>query len=172
MSDPAPEDIEVGETGSSLRYWLAKEAVRQAELHLAAQAASITAMESRATSILGWSVAGVFVLGSGALSGQFRAPAAVAAALLFISAVLCVTGLWPRMWGVSGHAAPLDIMHSSADTELNFLEQLAEKYHVTIEHNNKRLDKFKTFLSISWVSFVISPIIAGSLTYAIIFWVS
>jgi hypothetical protein len=47
-------DIEVGATHGDLRYWRAKEAVRQGELRLATQAAIRTAWEARATAITGW----------------------------------------------------------------------------------------------------------------------
>jgi hypothetical protein len=143
MSEPEP--IELGEVEGGLRYWLAKEAIRQAELHLAAQATSLTAMESRATSILSWSVAGVFVLGSASLTGQYRAAALVAALFLFISAVLCVVGLWPRNWGIPGYP-PGEIIDSDARSELEFLEFIVGGYAKTIIRNEKRLSVFGNIL--------------------------
>ena len=47
-------DIEVGATDGDLRYWRAKEAVRQGEARLAAQAAICSAPEARATALTGW----------------------------------------------------------------------------------------------------------------------
>ena len=52
---PEPLPIYVGETDGALRLWLAHEAMRQAEQVLAGQTASLTALETRATTLLTWS---------------------------------------------------------------------------------------------------------------------
>jgi len=54
-----PGQIEVGASlaDGDLRYWRAKEAVRQGELRLFEQAAIRTALEARATAITGWASA-------------------------------------------------------------------------------------------------------------------
>jgi hypothetical protein len=65
MSDQqTPSLIEVGANiqDGDLRLWRAKEAVRQGELRLAAQAAIRTALEARATAITGWAAASFLAL--------------------------------------------------------------------------------------------------------------
>jgi hypothetical protein len=62
MADPISPDenplavpeIEVGAAGSDLRYWKAKEAVRQGEARLAAQASVRATLEARAAALTGW----------------------------------------------------------------------------------------------------------------------
>lgn len=51
--DQAESEIEVGQNKGCMRFWRAKEGCRHGEARLAAQAASLTAMETRATAILG-----------------------------------------------------------------------------------------------------------------------
>lgn len=159
MNDDESGTIEVGETGDTLRFWRAKEAIRHAETHLTAQASSLSAMETRATSILGWATTGVFALGAAAISGQYRAGASVAASALFASAVFVILGLWPRDWGIAG-CAPLQVMDSKYDSELEILESIAQGYANTVSLNNKRLTSFSTMLRTSWIFFVASPMLA------------
>ena len=53
---PDGGSVEVGATDADLRWWLAKEAVRHGELLLPSQLSNLTAMETRATALFGWSV--------------------------------------------------------------------------------------------------------------------
>src|SRR5262245_54989647 len=73
--DPTPLAIEVGASDDTLRYWLAKEALRQGEVQMAAQSAALQSLASRATSILGWSVTITGALAAAAVSGPYRVPA-------------------------------------------------------------------------------------------------
>lgn len=168
MTDPVDAsrdgEIEVGETGDTLRFWLAKEAIRHGETHLTAQAASLSAMEARATSILGWAVTGVFALGALATTGQYRAAAGFAAAVLSIAAVFCIVGLWPRGWAVAG-LHPAQIRNSGKDTELGVLEYVALCYEAAIDLNVSRLKGFGRYLACSWVCFVASPAVAALIAY-------
>lgn len=168
MSDPQevrPEDeIEVGESGGTLRYWAAKEAIRHGELHLTSQAASLSAMESRATSILGWAITGVFALGALSTTGLYRAAAGFAAVLLFVSAVSCVVGLFPRNWAVAG-MLPAQVRNSGQKTELEVLEHLGKGYDEAIQRNNIRLGSFGYYLRFSWICFAASPIVAAVTAY-------
>ena len=170
MSDSqevTPEDeIEVGETGGTLRYWAAKEAIRHGELHLTAQAASLSAMEARATSILGWAITGVFALGAVSTTGLYRAAAGFAAAFLFMSALSCVFGLFPRNWAVAG-MLPEQVRRSGQETELEVLEHLGKGYDEAIQRNNVRLRSFGHCLAFSWVCFASSPVIAALTAYIV-----
>ncbi len=60
-------DIEVGqiadpnvEHGGGLRLWRAREAVRNSELRLQAQAAALATLESRAQALVGWIAAALY----------------------------------------------------------------------------------------------------------------
>lgn len=165
MSEEDP--IEVGETGDTLRFWAAKEAIRHGELHLTAQASSLSAMEGRATSILGWAITGVFALGAVSTNGQYRAAAGFAAGLLFVSAICCVVGLWPRAWAVAG-MLPKQVRESNLSTELEILESVGKGYDIAIEQNDFRLKSFGKCLSASWVLFALSPIVAALTAYIVI----
>lgn len=159
-------DIEVGETGDTLRLWAAKESMRHGELHLASQAASLTAMEGRATSILGWAVAGVFGLGALSTTGSYRAAASLAAFSLFVSAFSCVVGLWPQDWAVAG-MLPKQLRNSGQNSELEILEYIAKGYDEAISLNSGRLESLGHCLVLSWVCFVASPILAAVTAYLI-----
>lgn len=159
-----PETIEVGETGDTLRYWLAKEAIRHAEARLGAQAASLTALESRAVSILGWAVTGVFALGAAATTGHYRDSAMTAAVFLFLASLLSIYGLWPQKWGVAGYM-PLAVLDSGQLSELETLEHIAQGYDATITQNEKRLWLFTKAISGSWLCFGTAPVVAGLLAY-------
>ena len=167
------DEIEVGATGGSLRICLAREAMRNAEARLTAQAASLTATETRATSILGWVVAGVFLLGAGAVSdphtlaGHFRAAAASAAIMLLASGLLCVTGLWPRDWTVVGYQ-PGEITDTGLTTELELLEHLYEGYSEGIIQNDARLISFGNTLATAWVFFLAAPVVALGVAYLLL----
>lgn len=154
-------EIEVGEIeGDGLRLWRATQAVRHAELHLSAQASNLAAMESRATSILGWSVAGTFVLGAGAVSETYRAAASIGAACLFLAGFVIVIGIfWPYKWGVSGYQ-PKYLLDEKFQTELEYLEYFAGGYQATIIENEKRLIGFSKYLKASWFLFLASPLAA------------
>jgi hypothetical protein len=162
------EIVEVGADEDALPLWKATQAVRHAELRLAAQASNLTAMEGRATSILGWSVAGTTVLGAASLQGEYRAAAAVAAAMLFLSAILMVVAVWPRRWGLAGEL-PIFFTSTSLESELAIQEQILEDYRVTIDENERRLATFGQFLAISWMFFVAAPVTAFGVAVAIAF---
>ena len=96
---PVPQEIEVGAVEGDLRYWRAKEAVRQGEARLAAQAAIRTALEARATALTGWAAVSLLATTGAALAakdiGGF-AGAAGASAVLFGAAVLGIHAVRPR----------------------------------------------------------------------------
>ncbi len=109
-----PELIEVGSSrdDGTIRYWLAKEGVRQGELRLAFQGSSLGGLTASAASLLGWivsiSLALAAVIASALAPASATSPAnapsllrgllwpAVAAevAMLF-AAICCCAVLWP-----------------------------------------------------------------------------
>lgn len=100
------ELIEVGQNGPEFRLWLATEARRQGEIRLAAQASAVAALEARATSILQWSVGIAVALTAvilGASAPKQLIPCAATLALLGLSALMCVTALWPKNWHPGGY---------------------------------------------------------------------
>jgi hypothetical protein len=97
-------EIEVGALGDSLRYWLAKEALRQGELGLTSQMSALDAMMSRASAIFGWSVTvSIALVGIASLPGGSQLPAFAALVFTFLAAVCCVCALWPRNWVLNGY---------------------------------------------------------------------
>ena len=99
-------EIEVGAVGDTLRYWLAKEALRQGELALTSQLCALDAMMSRASSIFGWSVTvSIALVGVVSLPASSRLPALVSLVCTFFAAVCCVCALWPRNWVLNGYDA-------------------------------------------------------------------
>ena len=63
------ETLEVGVTGGDLPFWRATEAVRYAQMKLSGQVQASQSLESRATSLTGWSVAALLALGAAVAGG-------------------------------------------------------------------------------------------------------
>jgi hypothetical protein len=161
---PVADQTAMDKGDDRLRLWLSKEAMRQGELYLTAQAANLVAMEGRAISILGWTVAGTFVLGAAALDGRFRAAAGLAALFLFLATLSTVSALWPRLWGIVGYdpAVVLDVTFTS---ELEMQEHLAKDISHTIRLNEERLEQFASLLAASWIFVVLAPLSAFITTF-------
>jgi len=168
---PNPEQevptIEVGVAGDEMRLWLATEAKRQGEARLIAQAASISALEMRATAILAWSVASVLALSAAASQGHLTTVALAAGPLLLLSALMCVAGLWPQDWHPPGYDFG-SLQSMSAASELQLVEQIAAGYEAGIRANDMRTVRFGWLLRFAWLCFLIAPLagIAGALASA------
>ena len=91
-------EIEVGATGDDLRYWAAKEALRQVELRKRSQTDIFSSFNTRAMSVLGWSVTGVLALGAAIVTAHHTWAAAAAILPLASAATLSISVLWPRRW--------------------------------------------------------------------------
>jgi len=157
------EEIEVGAADGTFRYWLAKEAVRQAELRLAAQALSLQALETRATTMLGWisamslAIAGFIATKNGF---AFLVPGMIVAVPLLVAGWLCVAALWPGEWNISGHDPRWVTGESVGDpvaVELTVLEAMASSYGDGIEANGRRLRQFGHRVRISWLALACMP---------------
>jgi hypothetical protein len=152
----ATEGTEIGATGGDLRYWMAKEALRQSELRLAAQPNSLQAMETRATSILTWSVSVGLALVALWSTGRAEAPAIAAFACTFAASAAAVWALWPRTWTVAGHQ--LSEMQSwTYATELEHLEAMATGNAEAAAANDRRMRAFGQALKVAWVLLAMAP---------------
>ena len=121
----------------------AREAVRQAEVRLTGQAAALTTLETRATSIVSWSVAVAagalaFALGDGQ-ARHLQWGAGVGAVAMWGAAVIAARVLAPRDWTVAGHRPPA-VLRGDDDEEVEgFFRSLAEGYERGISDNAARL---------------------------------
>ena len=177
-------EIEVGaaDDDGTIDYWIAKESVRQGELLLSNQVGLRTIYNSNAVSVLGWSVtisvalAGWIVVKiSTMISSGFRAEdrslivTAMATFLsMFAAAVFCIWSLLPRRGtrlNLSG-IPPRALLETSLRTELEVLRSIAEGYRDATEKNRQFLERFRTYLRIAWICFVLSPVF-GLLAYTV-----
>jgi hypothetical protein len=161
------DSIEVGASGGDLRYWQAKEAVRQGEARLAAQSTIRTAMEARATAITGWAAASFLAVAAVAFSSQgwpVRAGAAALAIPLFCAAVACIHTARPRDWAMVGYDPPV-ILEDTLATELEILESIAQGLSPGIQDNNRRLNEMGTRLRVAgWL--LIAALFVGAAAYS------
>jgi hypothetical protein len=174
-----PGAIEVGSasTDGTLRYWLAKEAVRQGELSLGSQISALARLMASATSILGWSVTISLALTAAIASAVAPPspnaqsvllpllrhalwPAVAAEVLTLTAAVCCVVVLWPHRWHSPGHEPAL-LLASQYDTELEVLEAMASGYAAAADRNSDRLTRLEKWLHVAWGCFVGAPIAGG-----------
>lgn len=156
--------IEVGETAADgLRYWRAKEAVRHGEARLTFQATALAALETRATSLVGWAAAGATAMVSALLLATLSRPGAWAASAalgaLVLAAAAGVTVLWPRGWTPFGD--PNGVLDSQETTELGDLEALAGGLGLAAAGNAKRLVSSGRLLTIGLGLLALAPACAG-----------
>ena len=144
----APEDdletdeIELGAVGGELRFWRAKEGIRQGEARLEAQSAVRTALEARATALTGWAAVALLAATSVAFSSATfaaQAGAFVAGLILLWAAVEGIHAVRPRDWAMRGYD-PSVIISDTLRTELESLESLAGGITEGIQANNQRLN--------------------------------
>lgn len=154
---PAPDTIEVGAADDTLRYSLAKEALRQGELQIAAQISALQSLATRATAILGWSVTVASALTAAAISGPWKIEALTAAGFMFAAGLCCVIALWPRDWTLPGHD-PRWLLSSPFNTELEVLESMASGYANGNANNLERLHRFGRLLRAAWLLFLLTPL--------------
>lgn len=159
--------IEVGAADKQLRLWAAKEAVRQGELRLAAQAANLQAAEGRATSLFGWTNAGVLAGAALFSSHEVNHQALVIASLAapaFLTIGFCLVALWPTTWCETGTDIPwLLAQVAEDDSELRNLEAMAKAYGTALDENSRRLLRFSKLLRGAFISFAATAIVAVGL---------
>jgi hypothetical protein len=157
---PDGGSVEVGATDADLRWWLAKEAVRHGELLLPSQLSNLTAMETRATALFGWSVPTILALGAAALNTRYTGPAIAAASWLAGAAAACVYGLWPQDWSHAGYH-PREILNEKLTSELEVLEAIAGGYAEGADLNKARLAHLADCLRFAWAFFIASLVAGG-----------
>ena len=165
-----PGQIEVGASlaDGDLRYWRAKEAVRQGELRLSEQAAIRTALEARATAITGWASASLLAVTAASFTATnwiARGAGVTAALALFSAAVVGIYSARPRDWSMRGYD-PTIIIEDTLGTELEVLESIAKGLNPGIQANNKRLDGMGAMLRWSGGLLIAAPAI-GVIAYLI-----
>lgn len=154
--------IEVGATDQNLRLWRAKEAVRHAELRIASQTANRGGLETRATSIIGWSVpsalAAVALVANPATAWVSR-PAIAALGCFIVSALLGAAALWPRPWAIVGQ--PPDVLiDGSEQSELEHQEAIASDYGLAISENTRQLKLLNWLIRLAWLALTAAPVLA------------
>jgi hypothetical protein len=160
---PDTPEIEVGAAGDDLRYWKAKEAVRQGEARLVAQATVRTALEARATAITGWAAVSLLaVTGAGFAAKDISglAGAASAGLALFAAAALGIHAARPRDWTMIGYD-PSVVTSDPLETELEVLESLGEGIGEGIQANNRRLNGMGRMLRWAGWCIIVAPILGG-----------
>ena len=165
---PGPDDIEVGAAERGLRYWVAKEAVRQGETRLGAQNGVRTALEARATAITGWAAVGFLaVIGAGFTAqllpvfvGSF-----IAGLFLFASGAIGIIAARPRAWSMLGYEPDLVLaMSNTLGTELEALEAISGGLADGITVNNARIDRMGRMLRWAGWLLICAPL-AGAAGY-------
>jgi hypothetical protein len=159
-SSEEPEEgaIELGQTGGDLRYWLTKEAVRQAELRLKAQSDALAGIMGRATTLLGWIVTGILALSAALLANRAVAAATVCGACLLIAAGCCLATVWPRKWANAAWDIPW-LLNRPLDTELEVLEAMAKGAQERILIDEKGIAFRANLLQGAYLSLVLAPLL-------------
>jgi uncharacterized membrane protein YgcG len=152
-----PKTIEVGAADDSIRYWLAKEAIRQGDLAIVTQISAIQSLATRATAILGWSVTVSGALIAAAVAGPWKLAAGVATAIMFLAAFCCFVALWPRDWKLSGHSSRW-LLSAPHATELEVLESMALGYAEGSDLNSRSPQRFARWLRAAWIFFLMAPL--------------
>jgi hypothetical protein len=156
-----PDKFDAGATAEGgLRLWRAKEAMRQAELRLAGQAAALTTLESRAQAAIGWAVAGATALTGGLLIAELnlalRSAGVVALMFLLTSIWYGLEALCPQDdWVFFG--SPAALLGSEYETEVEEHEATAEGLAGGITHNSKRLARVGNYLRRSLRLIALAP---------------
>jgi len=153
-----PEETELGATGADLPLWRAREAIRHAEIRLSVQGSAAQSLEGRATSMLGWSVAGLLAVGAAVVNGTHFVAACVAGVCLAVCGGLCLFGILGRDFnGVAGYE-PAILLADQSGSEYEALVALAEGYQQAVVHNHAAFTRFKSLLAAAMVFMAGAPI--------------
>jgi hypothetical protein len=162
-AEAASGEIEVGATGPDLRYWLAKEAVRQGEMSLKFQAATFTQTTAQATTMLGWVItAASAAIGISIGSAQVRwhFAALTVATGFMLTAGLCIKVVYPQDFPGEG-LDPDQLLTIRLPTELEVLEAIGKGYSTTIGRNKLKLVAARRLLAMAWLAFAMTPVAGG-----------
>lgn len=154
------EEINCGAVDGNFRLYKAKAIREAAETYLLAQERSYAATEARATSLLGWAIAGAVALASRMFVAGFSLPLFVAAFCLFLSALCSCAVLWPGHWNPAG-GLPADFAGWKVQSELEFQEWLVARYEADIAANRKVAQHASLRMRTAWLlTFSAAPLAA------------
>ena len=156
---------EVGAAGGDLRYWRAREALRHAELRLGVQAQATQALESRATSMIGWNVTLGLALVAAVFNGTHAMAAGTAAFCLLIAAALCIVAIATRKWIGPGYQ-PNDVLNNQSLNELLFIEAMVDRYQAAVNENSTSFNRFQAMLN-GALFFMIAAPTSGAVIFAL-----
>ena len=133
------------EKADELARWVAVEAVRNAEVRLAAQAASLLALEARAMAIIGWAsvvvAAGIAAYLTPALAPHMRYGAIVLATGFMAAILMAMRVLAPRTgWGVPG-IEPEAVLRAPGPSVAHAAAWIAGGYEGLVATNSARLNE-------------------------------
>lgn len=143
----------------------ARETLRQVEQRLAAQAATKTAIETRATAIFNWAATAALAAVA-VVYGQWGQPAAWGAGAAMVAlagAFVCACkAMWPDAWGVAGHL-PAEIAAAIYDPAENgdWLAWLADGMGDAAAENVQRLADAAWWLRRAIISLGAAPLLAA-----------
>lgn len=160
-----PIEVGAARSNGTIRYWWAREAVRQGEARMAAQAAGMDALMGRAGSLVGWCVVAAIGLLTISARGAPSAAAVSSAVLALAAAGCCVAALWPRAWNAPGGSVAW-ALSEPLDTELEALESLAAGYEKELAENNHAMRRAGILLRAAMMLFVTAPVV-GALVFVL-----
>ncbi len=161
------DEIEVGAIGGDLPIVVRREAVRQGQLLISAQAGAAQAFETRATALLGWCSAGsigiTLTLAARAGSDFAYRPLLAAVIFMLIASAACVAALWPQEWEFGAY--PKDKLEErDYKTEFELHDGIAAALLRDARKNQARLRRFANCLRAAWLALMAAPIFAALAT--------
>jgi hypothetical protein len=151
------DEIDVGATDGDLRLWLAREALRQAELRLKGQADALAGFMGRASAVLGWIVAIGCLIAAGLVQSLGHIVAGIFMAIpLIMAAFCCASVMRPRTWNEYGYAPGL-LLDSELGSELEEIESMVLGYAPGIAANDRTLVSTATTMQMAYWLFAFAP---------------
>ncbi|MFT8789021.1 hypothetical protein [Komagataeibacter saccharivorans] len=175
ISEDGEPDPALGASGPAYRLWKAKTAFAQAEKTLASQAETLSAYETRATSLLGWLSAELLaIVGTVATHvshGTLDMTWALGSIGFLIPAIISTSNLSIiyryKAWTVVGSDLDWLMKGWQGATEARALEELIQEYMAGMEENAQILGISQEALKRGWEWFILTPII-GLLTAIVV----
>ncbi len=160
--DPQEEarDDFVGAKGDGIRLWRATEAMRLGEVRLKEQTGNLTAIESRASTLLGWIAPVLTALAVASVDQKWRFAALVTGTPLVAASFFCAAALRPKTWTFPGYTLA-EIEAWNLSTELETRESLALAYQRSIVENTATLTLLSRWMSGTWAMVAAAPVLAA-----------
>ncbi len=162
-SNSTPEekarDDFVGARDDGIRLWRATEAMRSGETRLQAQTGNLTAIETRASSMLGWMAPILTALAIASTTVQWHKIALISGSPLILASICCAIALRPKSWTFPGYTLG-QLENWNYGTELQYREALAQAYQRSIDSNSKTLGGLVFWVTLAWGLVAVAPVIA------------